>query len=185
MTTLQAPIPHRTGAVPRRRAAALPARWRKTVLLAHIVVAIGWLGVTATFVVLTVAMLGVRDIATLRSAYAMHELMVTWLARPAALATLGSGLVLALATPWGLLRHWWVPAKLVLLVATVALTVTVSPDALRYAVDHAEAAGTTAYTDVQHTLVLMAVYHVVMIGAAAALSVFKPGGRVRRRAPRA
>jgi hypothetical protein len=88
-------------------------------------------------------------------------MLVTWLARPAALATLGTGLMLALSTRWGLLRHWWPPAKLVLLVATVALTVTVSPDALRYAVDHAESAGTAAYTDVQHTLVLMAAYHVV------------------------
>lgn len=172
------PITARTTGTTRRRP-RLPARWRKTVLLAHILVSVGWLGVTATFVVLTVALLGVRDAATLRSGYAVHELMVTWLARPAALATLGTGLVLAFGTPWGLLRYWWVPAKLLLLVATVALTVSVSPSTLRYAVDHAGAAGTAAYADAQRALVLMAIYHVVMIGAAAALSVFKPGGRIR------
>jgi hypothetical protein len=164
-----------------RRPAGLPAAWRKALLLAHILASVGWLGVTATFVVLTFALLGVRDPAVLRSGYVAHELLVTWLARPAALATLGTGLVLALATPWGLLRHWWVPAKLLLLVATVALTVTVCPDTLKYVVDDAEAVGTATYTGAQHTLLLMALYHVVMIGAAAALSVFKPGGRIRAR----
>lgn len=180
MTT---PVLQRAGAATAgtlRRPAGLPAAWRKLLLLAHILASVGWLGVTATFVVLTVALLGVGDPAVLRSGYVAHELLVTWLARPAALATLGTGLVLALATPWGLLRYWWVPAKL-LLVATVGLTVTVSPDALVYAVAHAEAVGTASYAGAQHTLVVMALFHVVMIGVAAALSVFKPGGRIRAR----
>lgn len=149
----------------------------------HIVGSIGWLGVTATFVVLTLALLDISDPATLRSGYAMHELMVTWLARPAALLTLGTGLVLSFGTPWGLHRYWWVLAKLVLLVATVVVTVSVSPELLGYAVEHAGSVGTPAYTGAQRTLVLMALYHVVMIGAAAALSVYKPGGRLRRPRP--
>lgn len=40
-----------------------------------------------------------------------------------------------------------------------------------------------AYTAAQRTLVLMALYHVMMIGAAVALSIYKPGGRLRRPAP--
>lgn len=148
-------------------------------MLTHVVAAVGWLGVTATFLVLTVALLDSRDSATLRAGYAMHELMVTWLARPAALLTLGTGLVLSLGTRWGLVRHWWVLAKLVLLVATVAVTVSVSPDLLRYSIEHADEAGTAGYADAQRVLVLMAIYHVVMIGTAAALSVYKPAGRLR------
>jgi hypothetical protein len=172
-----------TLARPAARPSLLPPAWRKTVLLAHVAASVGWLGVTATFLVLTVSLLDTRDAATLRTGYAIHELMVTWLARPAALLTLGTGLVLALGTRWGL-RHWWVTAKLVLLVATVALTVTVSPAALEFAVAHADSAGTPAYAEAQRTLVLMALYHVALIGTAAALSVFKPGGRLRKRTTR-
>ncbi len=168
--------------LPRLRA-RLPRNLHKVIFLVHIAAAVGWLGVTSTFLVLTVSLLGRRDAATLRTGYAIHELIVTWLARPAALVTLGTGLVLALGTGWGRFRHWWVPAKLVLLVATVALTVTVSPTVLPYAVEHADTAGTPAYSDAQHTLVLMALYHVVMISTAAGLAVFKPGGRRRRPRP--
>ena len=35
----------------------------------------------------------------------MHELMVTWLARPAALLTLGTGLLLSFGTQWVLTRY--------------------------------------------------------------------------------
>jgi hypothetical protein len=147
------------------------------VVLVHIVGSVGWFGVTATFVVLTISLLPVRDAATLRSGYAVHELLVTWLARPAALLTLGTGLLLSFGTQWGLTRYWWVLAKLVLLVATVAVTVSISPDTLAFAITHAEAGGTPAYTEAQYALVALAFFHVAMIGAAAALSVFKPGRR--------
>lgn len=88
--------------------------------------------------------------------------------------------MLSFGTQWRLTRYWWVLAKLVLLVATVVVTVLVSPELLSYAVEHAESVGTPAYTSAQRTLVLMALYHVVMIGAAAVLSVYKPGGWLRR-----
>lgn len=165
----------------RRSTSRLPRGLRNVILLVHVAAAVGWLGVTSTFLVLTVSLLDSRDPATLRVGYAVHELMVTWLARPAALLALGTGLVLAVGTGWSPVRHWWVPAKLALLVATVVLTITVSPTLLPYAVEHAADAGTPAYTDAQQTLVLMALYHVVMIGTALALAVFKPGRRERRR----
>lgn len=163
------------------RRTALPAGVRKALLLTHIVAALGWIGVTATFVVLTLWLLGTTDAPTLRIGYGVHDLMITWLARPAALLTLGTGLVLTPVTRWSLTRHWWVPAKLVLLVATVVVTVSMSPTALEYAIAEAGSAGTPAYVDAQHTLVFLAFYHVGMIAAAAALSIYKPGARRPRR----
>jgi hypothetical protein len=133
--------------------------------------------VTAGFLVLTAALLDVRDPSALRAGYGLHELTVAWLARPAALLTLGTGLLLALGTRWGLARHWWVLAKLALLVATVVVTVAVSPAMLDYAVAHADRAGTPEYTGAQRVLVAMAVFHLATIGTAAALSVYKPTGR--------
>ena len=176
MTTLMTP-PVSARARTARRRPWLSGAWRKAVVLVHIVGSVGWLGVTATFVVLTISLLAVRDAATLRSGYAVHELMVTWLARPAALLTLGTGLLLSFGTQWGLTRYWWVLAKLVLLVATVAVTVSISPDTLAFAITYAEASGTPPYTEAQYVLVALAFFHVAMIGAATALSVFKPGRR--------
>lgn len=163
-----------------RRRSWLTPGWRKAVVLVHVVGSVGWLGVTATFVVLTLALLDTVDPAVLRVGYGIHELMVTWLARPAAILTLATGLVLAFGTAWRLTRYWWVFAKLVLLVTTVAVTVAHSPVRLRYAVERAGSVGTPDYTAAQHALVVLALFHVVMIGTTAVLSVYKPGGRARR-----
>ncbi|GAA5129219.1 hypothetical protein [Pseudonocardia adelaidensis] len=156
---------------------------RRVLLLLHLAAGMGWLGVTSTFVVLTSSLLGSRDPATVRAGYVTHETMIVWLARPAAIGTAVTGLVLALISG-AARRHlwwmWWVPAKAALLIATVAVTVVVSPPALRHAIDYAEAVGTPEYTNVQHTLVLMALYHVVMISFAAVLAVLKPGQRLRK-----
>jgi hypothetical protein len=165
-----------------RTRSAAGARVRRVLLLLHLATGLGWLGVTSAFVVLTVWLLDVRDPATVRAGYLVHELLVVWVARPAAIGVAATGLLLTLAAGrrrpprWWL---WWVPAKLALVVATVVVTVSVSPVALRFAVDHAEAVGSVAYTDTQHSLVLMAVYHVFMISAAALLAIFRPGARYR------
>ncbi|MGH3586277.1 MAG: DUF2269 family protein [Pseudonocardia sp.] len=180
MTTSLRARPGRPKARSGRVLPLLQPVWRKLVVLAHVVGSVGWLGVSAGFLVLTLALHGESDPATLRFGYSLHELTVAWLARPAALLTLFTGLVLALGTRWGLTRHWWVPAKLALLLATVVVTISVSPEMLRYAVERAETAGTPDYLRAQSVLVAMAFYHVGMIGAAAALSVFKPGGRTLR-----
>ena len=42
---------------------------------------------------------------------------------------------------------------------------------------YAETSGTPPYTHAQYVLVALAFLHVAMMGAAAALSVFKPGRR--------
>lgn len=168
------------------RARPGPARIARRVLLVlHLATGLGWLGVTATFVVLTIWLLASRDPATVRTGYAVHELLVVWLARPAAIGAAATGLLLALTVTAGRYRAprwwlWWVPAKLALVVATVVVTVSISPAALRFAVDYADTVGAPAYTDIQHALVLVAIYHVVMISAAAALAVFRPGARFRR-----
>ena len=103
-------------------------------------------------------------------------------ARPAAIGVAVTGLLLTLTAGrrrpprWWL---WWVPAKPAPVVATVVVTVSVSPVALRFAVDHADTVGSPAYTDTRYSLVLVAIHHVVMIGAAALLAIFRPGARFR------
>ncbi|HLU56153.1 MAG TPA: hypothetical protein VKZ81_11885 [Pseudonocardia sp.] len=175
------PVPSAPGTRPRGGPASLA---RRAVLVLHLALGLGWLGVTAAFLVLTVWLLDVRDPATLRAGYAFHDLAVVWLARPAAIGSTSTGLLLVLLAgrfPAWRRWLWWVPAKLALVVTTVVVTVNISPEALRVAVDRADAVGSPAYTEVQYALVGVAVFHVVMITAAAVLSVFRPGVRRARR----
>jgi hypothetical protein len=170
-----------TGAA-RGRPGRVASAGRRMLLVGHIGLAAGWLGVTATFLVLTLWLATVRDPGVLRAGYGVHELVVTWLARPAAIGAAATGLLLALSAGRGRGRGWWtwwVPAKAALVVATVLATAPTSPPALTYAITSADRAGTAAYASVQQTLVALALYHVVMITVALGLAVFKPGRRRR------
>lgn len=82
-------------------------RLRKFVLTAHLTSSVGWLGAIAAFLALAVAGLTSQDEQTVRAAYLAMELTAWFVTVPLALASLLSGLIQALGTPWGMFRHYW------------------------------------------------------------------------------
>lgn len=97
-------------------------RLRKLALTLHISVSVGWLGGVTAYITLAVVARTNQDGQMVRAAYLALE-PITWYALvPLAFASLLSGLVMSLGTPWGLFRHYWVIFKLLLTVfATVIL----------------------------------------------------------------
>jgi hypothetical protein len=97
-------------------------RLRKFALTVHITTSVGWIGAVIAYLALVVATMTSQDVQMVRSAYLAME-PITWFALvPLSLASLLTGLVMALGTPWGLFRHYWVIAKLLLTVlATIVL----------------------------------------------------------------
>jgi hypothetical protein len=51
-------------------------------------------------------------------------LIASWVIVPSAVASLLTGLVMALGTKWGLFRHWWVVISLLLTVAATLVLVS-------------------------------------------------------------
>ena len=95
---------------------------RKFALTTHITLSVGWIGAVMAYLVLVVAAMTSRDAQTLRAAWIAMELIGWYLIVPLALASLLTGLVMSLGTPWGLFRHYWVLISFVLtIVATVVL----------------------------------------------------------------
>ena len=86
-------------------------RLRKCALTIHIMTSVGWIGAVVGFLALAIASLVSRDVATVRAAYPAIELTVWWVIVPFAFASLLSGLVSSLFTPWGLFRYYWVLVK--------------------------------------------------------------------------
>ncbi len=166
---------------PERRAPRrLSAPMRRAVLYVHIVAAVGWLGIAAVTLVLTAAALTEADAKVAHAAYGFHELLIGTLARPAALITLASGLILAVGSKWGIAKHYWPLAKLTLVVATIATTAALSPGWITLAMQSAGTAPpATEATAAQTNLIGMAVFHILTIGAAVWLAIYKPGGRTR------
>ncbi len=80
----------------------------------------GWFGMALAMSGLSVV--GVlNDGALAQSAWALMHLFDLALVIPLVLASIATGLVLSLWTPWGLVQHWWVLAKFVISVSIVAV----------------------------------------------------------------
>jgi hypothetical protein len=107
--------------------------------------------------------------------YELIRLLTYALGVPLALVALATGIWLALNSPWGLFRHWWIVAKLTALLVTIGIGALVDGrevDALRRATGDGAAPATAAWFlsagfGAQALLVLTAIV----------LAVFKPRGR--------
>jgi hypothetical protein len=99
----------------------LGRRTRRVVVFLHVVVSLGWMGAGAANVVLAASALTVpREIA--RVCYQLIDRIDGVLVTPAAFGALVTGIVLSVATPWGLARHWWVLVKLVLTIGVIVFS---------------------------------------------------------------
>jgi hypothetical protein len=83
-------------------------RLRKFVLAAHLTFSVGWIGTVVAYLALGIAAVTSHDDQTVRSAWIAMELTGWYVIVPLALASLLTGLVMALGTKWGLFRHYWV-----------------------------------------------------------------------------
>jgi hypothetical protein len=148
----------------------LPPRWRKLLLTTHIGASVGLLGTDAA--VLLLAVTGARG-RNPSAVYPAAELIGSLLLVPAALLSLGTGVLLGLLTPWGLFRHWWVTAKLALTTAGAVLSLVVLTPALTGLAADA-GSGTQRLELVRDSAAASVVLLVTLV-----LSVYKPFGRIR------
>jgi len=97
-------------------------RLRKLALTMHVTTSVGWLGAVACFLALSVAGLAGHNPQTVRAAYLAMEATGWFVLVPLSIASLLTGLLQSLGTKWGLFRHYWVLAKLVInVLATIVL----------------------------------------------------------------
>lgn len=163
---------------------------RKLALTAHVVASVGWLGAVAAFLALAVVGLASGDELTVRACYLAMDLTAWYVIVPLSLAALATGLVQSLGTDWGIFRHYWVIAKLLITVAsTLLLLLHMQP------IGHlAEAAAAAALSGddlrpMRVELARNAALALVALLVATGLSVYKPRGvtpygrRKHRKAP--
>jgi ABC-type anion transport system duplicated permease subunit len=94
---------------------------RKLALTAHVTSTVGWLGAVASFLALAIAGLTSQDVQMLRAAYVAMEVTGWYVIVPLCFASLITGLVQALGTPWGLFRHYWIAVKLLIAILSTIL----------------------------------------------------------------
>ena len=150
---------------------------RKFALSAHLTFSVGWIGAVLTYVALGVSAVRSSDADVIRAAWVTMELIGWYVIVPLAVASLVTGVVMALGTKWGLFRHYWVVISFVLtLFCTVVLLLhmpTVSATA-----DVAQAADGAALEglggDLFHPGLGLVILLVVQV-----LNIYKPPGLTR------
>ncbi|CDZ25177.1 Putative integral membrane protein [Neorhizobium galegae bv. officinalis] len=87
-------------------------RTRRLMLVTHVATSVGLLGAISAFLVLAITGIATSDAVVTMAVYPSMEI-ITWIVIiPLLLAALAIGIIQSLATQWGLIRHWWVVAKL-------------------------------------------------------------------------
>jgi hypothetical protein len=94
---------------------------RKLALTVHVVSSVGWSGAIAAFLALAIAGLTGRDSTIVRAVYLSMQPIAWAVIVPLSLASLLTGVIQSLGTPWGLFRHYWVLIKLVITALATAL----------------------------------------------------------------
>ncbi|TIX58103.1 MAG: hypothetical protein E5V28_12495 [Mesorhizobium sp.] len=150
---------------------------RKFALTAHVASSVGTLGAVAGFLALAVAGLASKDLQTVRAAYLAMELTAWYVIVPLVLVSLVTGLVQSLGTNWGLFRHYWVLAKLLLnILVTVVLLLQLN--LIGYLADiAAETTFSSAdLRDLRISPVIHAAGGLLVLLLPVALSLYKPRG---------
>jgi hypothetical protein len=153
-------------------------RSRKVLLTAHVISAVGWIGAACAYLSLTVAASTSESDDTVRAAFIAMELVYFALI-PLAATALATGVAQALGTNWGLLRHYWIVAKLLLTVVALGVMVNYLGEVSSHAdhVRHAPGAdlpGGAATHGLKHAGV-----GVLILLLVATLGLYKPRGLTR------
>ena len=148
---------------------------RRVTFTTHITSSVGWVGAAMAFLALAVIGFTSDDEQTVRGAYLVMAPAAWFVLVPLAHASLLSGIALSLGTTWGLFRHYWIVAKLLITVfATVILLI--------YMGTFRQMAGVAADPVLDLALVrnaspiVHAVLALILLFAATVLGIYKPFG---------
>ncbi|MGK3106317.1 DUF2269 domain-containing protein [Streptomyces sp. WAC05858] len=108
---------------------------RRGLLVVHVVVSVGWLGLSLGMLALGITGAVADSAEEAGAMYRSMNVLGDWLLIPISLLAPASGIVLSLGTPWGLARHRWVYVKFWLTLVTTGATAF----ALRASIDAAVA----------------------------------------------
>src|SRR6266545_906225 len=87
---------------------------RKFALTVHLACSVGWIGAVMGYLALGLFAVNSQDSQSIRAAWIAMDVTGWWAIVPLAVASLLTGLVMSLGTPWGMFRHYWVLVSLVL-----------------------------------------------------------------------
>ncbi|HJR44698.1 MAG TPA: DUF2269 domain-containing protein [Actinomycetota bacterium] len=150
---------------------------RKFALSVHLTFSVGWIGTVFAYLALGLTAANSSDVATMRGAWMAMELIGWYVIVPLAVASLLTGVLMALGTKWGLFQHYWVSISFFLTLFAVVVLILHMPTVSSTA-DVARAADAVVLRslggDLFHPAVGLVILLVVQV-----LNLYKPKGLTR------
>lgn len=155
----------------------LPPRLRKLTLTAHVTASVGWIGALAVFFAHALAGWLSQDEQIVRAVSIAMSITAWFVILPLSLTSFATGLIQALGTAWGLLRHYWIVFKLLLTsVATIVLLLKLGPITYLAEVAAKTRLSSTDLLGLRTSLLIHAGGGLLVLLTAATLAVYKPQG---------
>jgi hypothetical protein len=147
-------------------------------LTAHVTFSLGWFGTVAAFLVLSIAgVTGNEQVA--KACYVAMDLIAWFVVLPFCLCSLISGIAQSVFTHWGLFRHWWTLAKLILtLIATIVLLLHMQPITYLGKIASDSPMSLPELTSLRIRLIADAAAAMLVLLATTTISIYKPWGRI-------
>lgn len=136
---------------------------RRAVLTAHILLSVGLLGDCAALLATAIRAATTDDPQLAAAAYELMGMFSLIFGIPLTLGSLATGLTLGLSSRWGVLRHGWVTAKLLVILSVLLVGALV--------IGPSEAAMVEGDGGRETVLIVAAAYDVLALGLATGLSV--------------
>jgi hypothetical protein len=140
-------------------------KFRKPLILVHVIASVGLLGATASSLLLAIVA------GDAKSTYELIALQSLVFGIPLSFIALATGLALGFATKWGVLRYRWTAAKLVLLALVILNGALMIGPTTAQRIDGVGS---------PFQLVAALSVSALLLATSVALTVYKPGGRLRR-----
>ncbi|MEW2506904.1 hypothetical protein AB0878_41265 [Amycolatopsis sp. NPDC047767] len=158
----------------------LGASTRKWYLVGHIVSGAAWFGLDLALGILACTALLTDDPAVTATSLQALEFFAVWPMFAACLLTLATGAVLGLGSKYGLVRYWWVAAKLAVNVLMAVLILIALRPGIDAAADYGRAlmAGETAARPADLLYPVFVAPSLLLFSYV--MTVFKPWGLLRR-----
>lgn len=149
-------------------------------LTAHVTSSVGSFGAVAAFLALAIAGLTSQDAQLVRAAYITMAVTAWYVILPLVLASLATGLVSSLGTPWGLFRHYWVLVKLLLTVfVAIVLLLQLEPIGYMARVAAETSMANADLLSLRRSLVTHASGGLLVLLVTTTLGMYKPRGMTR------
>ncbi len=161
---------------------SLSRPWRRTVLVAHVLFGVGWMGLDLGLLVLVLTGATSESGPTVAAAYTSARLVIPIVVPVLATGMLLTGILLGWGSKWGLVRWTWVLTKLVIgVILTVLVFVALVPGALSIPTELTGTASEVrdAVGGAGTDLIFPPIVSFLALGFALVLSIWKPWGRTR------